>query len=239
MKKNALVTGGNSGIGFATAKLLKERGYEVYISGRNRDKIDLAATELGITGLVADMSNLDDVRSLAANFLDSGLDVLVNNAGIAKFIPIGLYEEEDFDEHINTNLKGPLFLIQALLPALEKRGGAITNVSSIVTTHGMPNLGIYSTTKGGIDALCHTLALELAPKGIRINAVSPGAVDTPMAEKFGIEAEQLKEIAAQVSKTIPLQRYGASEELAHVIVSQLESTYTTGAVWVVDGGVSA
>ncbi len=238
MKKIALVTGGNSGIGYATAKLLKEKDYEVFISGRDANRLQQSANELGVKSILADMSNPDDVTKLAANFLESGLNVLVNNAAIGKFFPVGAFTLDDFSELFNTNVRGPLFLIQALLPALEKRQGSISNISSLSTRKGLPGAFLYGATKGAVNAFTQNLAIDLSPKKIRVNAIELGPIDTPMHTKLGLTKEESEELMKLVSQKIPMQRYGNPEEVAHVIVAQLESTYVSGAVWVVDGGVS-
>ena len=239
MNKIALVTGGNSGIGFATAKLLKEKGYAVVISGRHAGRVQEAAKTIGVEGVVADMANPEDLKKLAAGFSATGLDVLVNNAAIAKMIPIGGHQPEDYTAFFDTNLRGPLELIRELLPALEKRQGSISNISSVVVTNGLPNASLYAATKGGMDAFTRSLARELAPRGIRINAVSPGAIDTPIRNKVGLSKEELEESRAKHEANIPLGRYGRPEEVAHVIVAQLEATYVTGSIWIFDGGVDA
>lgn len=238
MKKIALVTGGNSGIGYATAKLLKEKDYEVFISGRNSDRLKQAADELGVQSVLADMSKPEDIHKLATGFLESGLDVLVNNAGVPKFVPINDFTVDDFAEVFNTNVRGPLLLIQALLLALEKRQGSITTVTSIVINKGIPTAFLYAASKGGVNAFTRNLAVELAPKRIRINAVAPGPIDTPIFTKVGLKLEEVEDFKKTLESRTPMERFGKPEEVAQVIVAQLESTYVTGAVWVVDGGVS-
>jgi NAD(P)-dependent dehydrogenase (short-subunit alcohol dehydrogenase family) len=239
MQKNALVTGGNSGIGYATAKLLKQKGYEVTICGRHAERVAQAAKELGVASLVADMGNEADVQKLIALYSNKSLDALVNNAAIARFFPIEYATQKDFDEFININVRGPFDLIKGLLPALKKTKGSITNVSSAVVNNGLANASIYAITKGAIDALTKSLAIEFAPVGVRINAVSPGAIETPIIEKLGLDPATIAAIKSHVITTIPMARYGNADEVAAVIVAQLESTYTTGAVWAVDGGVDA
>lgn len=239
MRKTALVTGGNSGIGFETAKKLRQRGYSVYISGRDHGRVKEAAAELSVEALIADMTVTSDLESLVLPFEKTGLDALVNNAGIAKLVPVGEFTEEVFDDHFHTNIRGPLLLIQAALPALEKRSGSVTNVSSIITQRGSPGFAIYAATKGATEALTRNLALELAPRNVRINAVCPGAIDTPIFSKLGIPPEGLKAVGEGLLAKIPLRRFGHPEEVADVIVSQLESSYATGSVWEVDGGVNA
>ena len=239
MKKIALVTGGYSGIGYATAKLLKEKGYEVFISGRNQEKLQHAAEELGLQSILADMSQPEDLKRLASVFLESGLDALVNNAGIAKVIPVDNIMWEDFFELFSTNVWGPLFLIKELLPALEKRQGSISTVSSIVAESlAKPGVCLYAATKGAVNAFTHNLVAELTSKKIRINAVAPGPIDTPMFTKVGNNPKEITELKEMLGLEVPMKRLGRSEEVAQVIVAQLESTYVTGAIWVVDGGVS-
>lgn len=240
MKKIALVTGGNSGIGYATAKLLKEKGYEVFISGRDANRLQQAADELGVNSVLADMSKPDDIKRLAATFLESGLDVLINNAGIAKAVPISNIRWEDFSEIFSTNVWGPILLITELLPALEKHQGSISIVSSMIVARSMgtPTLCLYAATKGAVDAFTRNLVTELTTKKIRINVVSPGPIDTPMFDKSGNNPEEIAEFKKALASQIPMQRLGTSEEVAQVIIAQLEATYVTGAVWIVDGGVS-
>ncbi len=237
MSKVALVTGGNSGIGFATCKLFKEKGYTVFLSGRNPERVKQAAQELGVEYLIADMGNPHDIQALASNFLKDGLDVLINNAAIAKFKSINELTEEDFSECFNINVRGPMLLIKEMLPALEKQQGSIVNVSSIIVDNGVPNYSLYAATKGALDSLTRSLALELAPRKIRINIVSPGAIDTPIFTKVGLSKEKAALLRSKREILIPLSRYGNPEEVAAVIAAQAESTYVTGSVWKVDGGV--
>lgn len=238
MQKTALVTGGNSGIGYATAKLLKAKGYDVTICGRNSERVDQAASELGVKGIVADMGIESDVIKLAKYFEGKPLNALVNNAAIARFAPLAYCTSADFNEFMNTNVRGPLDLIKGVLPALQKAGGSITNVSSAVVNNGLANAALYAATKGALDAFTKSLAIEFAPIGVRINAVSPGAIDTLIITKLGLDEQTQAAIKAHLETTIPLGRYGKAEEVAEVIVAQLESSYTTGAIWAVDGGVN-
>lgn len=239
MKKIALITGGNSGIGYATARLLKEKGYVVFISGRNQDSLRQAADELGIRSIITDMSDLEDITRLASNFLETGLDVLVNNAGVAKSILVSDFTLEDFSEVFDTNVRGTLLLIQKLLPALERRQATITTVTSIATDNGLPANFLYAASKGSVNAFTRNLAVELAPKGIRVNAIAPGVIDTPIFEKIGLSPEAIAEVKEELKSIIPLGRFGTPDEVAQVILAQVESTYVTGSVWIVDGGVSA
>lgn len=239
MKKVALVTGGNSGIGFAVAALLVAKNYDVTIVGRDTERTNEAATRLGVTALVADMSKPEDVQKIISHFAEKPLDVLVNNAGTANFLPLDATTRDDFARLMGTNAESVYFLIQGLLPSLRLAKGSISNVSSAVVTSGVAAASAYAASKGAIDAMVRSLALELAPQGIRINAVAPGAIDTPIHSKYGIPPEIIEGMKAHMVSTIPLARFGTSEEVASVVVAQLESAYVTGCVWAVDGGIGA
>ena len=239
MERVALVTGGNSGIGYATARLLKEREYRVFIAGRNAAGLVHAGQELNVETLTVDLEDANAVRAVASQFFESGLDVLVNSAGIGVFLPIGSYDEANIAQHFNVNVRAPLLLIQELVPALEKNQGSVTTVSSIISNHGAAGAAIYAATKGAVEAFTRSLALELAPRKIRVNAVAPGAIDTPMFSKMGLTAEQIDMVMEGHRTTIPLRRLGSPEEVAQVIVAQAEATYVTGSIWTVDGGVDA
>lgn len=239
MTKTALVTGGNSGIGFATAKVLRNQGVDVTICGRDASRVQQASQELGVASIVADLSDKTQVEIICSAYADKGLDMLVNNAAIARFMPLSDSTDEDFDVFMNTNVRAPLNLIRGLLPSLKQTRGSITNVSSAVVNNGLPNAALYAATKGALESATKSLALELAPFGVRVNAVSPGAIDTPIITKLGIDEATQAAVKAQQEATIPMRRFGTAEEVAEVIVSQLSSTYTTGAVWPVDGGVNA
>jgi len=226
------------GIGYATAKLLRQKGYDVTITGRSKVRVDKAATELGVKGVVADMSDLEQLRELSTKFED-GLDVLILNAAIAKFAPLALSGIEQFNEMIDTNVRGQFFLCQYLEQPLAKKEGAITFISSAVVNNGLANASLYAASKGAIDSLCKSLAVELAPQGVRVNVVSPGAIDTPIIYKLGIPEDQVSILKKQVEATIPMNRYGQAAEIAEVIVAQIEAKYVTGSIWPVDGGVNA
>jgi NAD(P)-dependent dehydrogenase (short-subunit alcohol dehydrogenase family) len=236
MTKIALVTGGNSGIGYATAKLLKEKDYEVFISGRNANKVQQAAEELDVQFIIADMSVSSNIEQLASHFLQTGIDVLVNNAGIPKLTALEDVTREDFLEIVDVNIWGYLYLIKQLLPALRKRKGCVTNISSLSATRGVPRYSLYALTKGAVEAFTRSIAAELAPD-IRVNAVAPGPINTPILGKVGINLTDVLDPAKQTYGHIPLKRMGESDEVAHVVLAQLEATYATGSVWSVDGGV--
>jgi len=235
--KTAIVTGGNSGIGYATAKLLKEEGYDVTITGRSEDKVAQAATELGVKGFTADMADLGRLQELSEVFPD-GLDALVLNAAIAKFNPIGESDLDKYDEIMDINVKGSYFLTQYLVPKLKVKKGSICFVSSAIVNNGLNNASLYALSKGAIDAVVKSLAVELAPN-IRVNAISPGAVRTPILEKYGLPKEELEKRIQNFELSIPLKRYARPTEIAHTIFSQISATYVTGAIWEVGGGIHA
>ncbi|MGH8592881.1 MAG: SDR family NAD(P)-dependent oxidoreductase [Gammaproteobacteria bacterium] len=238
MHRVALITGGNSGIGNAVAKKLISLGYYVYISGSDPRKTKQAALALGAEAIIADLRSLESIECIAAPFSEKGLDVLINNAAIVSFLPIDMLSEQSFDDHFHVNVRSPLFLIKALLKPLEKRKAAVTNISSVISQCGVPGFSVYAATKGAIEAVTRNLAIELAPRCIRVNAVCPGAIDTPIFSKMGIPEDQLETTESHIASSIPLQRFGTPEEVADVVVAQVEASYVTGAVWHVDGGVS-
>lgn len=239
MQKSALITGGNSGIGYDTAKLLKKKGYFVYISGKNSKSLLKASEDLSVKPILCDMQNLEHIRQTAANFLSKGLDVLINNAGIAIPKPITEITIDNFSDSFNTNVRGPLFMIKELVPALSMRNGCVINVSSVITQKGAVNASVYAATKGSVDAFTRALALELAPKKIRVNAVSPGLIETPIFDKRQLTKEEIFLLKQNHTSRIPLKRLGDAKEVAHVIWSLIESNYATGAIWNIDGGFSA
>lgn len=237
MTKTALVTGGSSGIGYAIADALRDRGYAVVITGRAQESLREAATRLGVDHCGCDLRRMEDLDAVAGRFADSGLDVLVNCAGIAKPLPVAAYTLDNFQEHIEVNLRAPIFLIERLLPALTRRGGCVVNISSIITRRGAAAFGIYAATKGALESFTRNVARELAPQGVRINAICPGAIETPMFDKFGLPPQAAAAARDNALSTIPLGRFGMPADIAAAVLAQVENPYVTGAVWNVDGGV--
>jgi NAD(P)-dependent dehydrogenase (short-subunit alcohol dehydrogenase family) len=172
-----------------------------------------------------------------SHFCADGLDALVINAGVAEYRPLEAETPEHYCKMMAINVKSHYFLIQRLRRHLERRGGAITVVSSIITNNPLPHSSLYAMTKGALDAMALSLAAEFAPT-IRVNIVSPGATDTPLIDKFGIPKAHRAEFVDSASENIPLRRFGSPDDIASVIVSQLGAEYVTGSNWVVDGGVS-
>lgn len=237
----ALITGGNSGIGYATAKAFAEEGAQVIITGRNPVAIQKAAAELGVTGLVADQADLLTINQLAEDVKAAAgtIDIIFLNAGIATFAPFEQVTEEHFDNLMNTNFKGVFFTLQALLPLLNEGGSIIFN-TSINANIGMPGSGVYGASKGALLSLNRILATELAPKKIRVNAISPGPVETPVYNKLGMTSEEVGAFGETLSKKILFNRFGQSEEIAKlaIFLGSAESAFITGTEIVIDGGIS-
>lgn len=236
--KIAVVTGGNSGIGFAAAKALKEEGVSVIITGRRKEAVDQAANELGCAGLVADQSSLADIDVLVDKItnLYGQIDSLVINAGISKFAAIERVTEQLFDEVMNVNLKGAYFTLSKFIPIL-KDGGSVVMLSSTSASVPAPSISVYSASKAAISAVVKIAALELAPRQIRVNAVSPGPVATEIMAKSGIGDTAMQE---HIIIGDPLGRLGLATEVASMIVYLCgpAASFITGAEFRVDGGHS-
>jgi NAD(P)-dependent dehydrogenase (short-subunit alcohol dehydrogenase family) len=224
--KIAIVTGGNSGIGYASAKKLKENGATVIITGRSAEKVKTASNELGVTGIVADVKDL------------SAIDALVN-AGIFTPAPLGHISEEMFDNQMGINFKGALFTVEKFLPIIND-GASIINLGSINAYTGMPNTAVYAASKAAMNSYTRTAATELAPRKIRVNVINPGPVYTPIFEKTGMEEEQLKGFAEAMQNRIPLKRFGQPEDIANLVafLASDEASFITGSEYNIDGGIN-
>lgn len=239
--KSAVITGGNSGMGFATAQKFKELGANVIITGRNPAALDQAATELGVKAIVADQANLQDLDSLVGQVKTqfSSLDILFINAGVASFAPVGHVDESHFDNIMNVNFKGAFFTLQKFLPIL-KDGASVINLSSINAYTGMPNTAIYAASKAALNSLTRTAAYELAPRKIRINSVNPGPVNTSLFGKLGMPDEAIKEFSSAMQNRIPLKRFGMPEDIANLVafLASDDASFITGAEYNIDGGTN-
>jgi NAD(P)-dependent dehydrogenase (short-subunit alcohol dehydrogenase family) len=239
--KTAVITGGTTGIGFSTAKLLVSEGVKVVITGRKAATVEAAQKELGAgaRGISADTSklaDLDRVVELARSHLGR-VDFLFANAGIAKFAPFEAVDEGLWDEQHDINARGAFFAVQKLVP-LVPQGGSIVLNASIVAQKGFPGTSAYAATKAALRSLGRTLATELLPRGIRVNVVSPGPISTPIFEKSNIPPEARAATAEQLREAVPMKRFGQPEEVARAAVFlAFEATFTTGADLPVDGGV--
>jgi len=236
--KRALVTGGTSGIGLETARRFLEEGARVAITGSNPKTLEAARAELGdVRTIHADAGDVVGQRTVADAVRESfgGLDVVFVNAGIGDFRPLDQWDEPGFDRSVAVNLKGPFFLIQALLPILANPASIVLNTS--INAHvGMPNSSVYAATKAGLISLARTLSGELLSRGIRINAISPGPIATPLHGKIGTDAAGIATLVAQ----IPAGRRGAPSEIAHAVVflASDEAAFTVGSELIIDGGMS-
>jgi NAD(P)-dependent dehydrogenase (short-subunit alcohol dehydrogenase family) len=241
--KVALVTGGNSGIGLATALAFAKEGARVVLTGRDQTTLDKAAAQLGkhVIAVRSDAGNVADGIKLAALLQQQGvmLDAVFINAGVATLAPFEAVGEEMWDATFNTNLKGPYFLIKALLPLLNP-GAAIVLNGSINAHIGMPNTSVYAASKAAMISLAKTLSSELLSRGVRVNVVSPGPVSTPIYGRLGLPTEQLSEVAASIQSQIPLKRFGTPEEIASAVLylASAESAFIVGTELVADGGMS-
>jgi NAD(P)-dependent dehydrogenase (short-subunit alcohol dehydrogenase family) len=239
--KNAVVTGGNSGIGYATAKKLKDQGAQVIIAGRNEERVARAASELGVTGLVADVTSLTAldrlVEVVGSEF--GKVDILFVNAGIFQPAPVGQISEELFDHQMGINFKGAVFTIEKFLPLL-REGASIINLSSVNAYTGMPNTAVYAASKAALNSYTRTAATELAPRKIRINAVNPGPVYTPIFGKTGMSEDQLNGFAEAMQNRVPLKRFGQPEDIANLVsfLASDDASFITGSEYNIDGGIN-
>jgi NAD(P)-dependent dehydrogenase (short-subunit alcohol dehydrogenase family) len=241
--KTALITGGTSGIGLETARQFIAEGARVAVTGSSAARIEAARAELGDKALViqADAGNVDGQKVVADAVKNAfgHLDILFVNAGVAEFGPIEQWSEAAFDKSVAVNVKGPFFLVQALLPVLSKPASIVLNTS--INAHiGMPNSSVYALTKGALLTLAKTLSGELIGRGIRVNAVSPGPIATPLYGKLGGSEADSKAMAAAIQAQIPVGRFGDPSEVAKTIVflASDEAAYIVGSELVIDGGMS-
>ncbi|OAQ39804.1 short-chain dehydrogenase [Pedobacter psychrophilus] len=241
--KTALITGGNSGIGFATAKLFLAQGAKVIITGRNQTLIDEAVAQLGQNafGILCDAGNMQDINALPNKIskLSDTVDILFSNAGVGLFAPFEQTTEKIFDANMEINFKGTVFTIQKLLPLIPNGGSIVLN-ATVLAHLGYETSSAYSASKAAVLSFCKTLAIELAPKDIRVNTISPGPINTPIYSKMGIPQDILQEFAAGVQALIPMNRFGASEDIANaaLFLASADSTFMTGSEIRVDGGKS-
>lgn len=243
--KVAVITGGNSGIGFATASEFINEGANVIITGRNPQSIGAATAALGekAYGIVSDTSKFADIQHLQEEVKGHSekIDILFINAGIAKFSSVDQVSEEFYEESFDINFKGAYFTIQALLPLINDGGSIILNTS--INAHvGMPGASIYAASKAALLSLAKNLSAELLSRKIRVNAISPGPVVTPLhsTAKFGITEDQLKQMGEGILSQIPVGRFGTSEEIAKAAAffASDDSSFILGTELIVDGGMA-
>lgn len=239
--KVALVTGGSSGIGLATAKAFIEEGAFVFITGRRQEQLNAAEAELGsqAAAVRADATKLADLDELYKQIRQEKgrLDVLFVNAGGGSLAPIGQITEEQFDEAFNTNVKGVLFTVQKALPLIPD-GGAIVLNASIVSVQGNPSFSVYSASKAAVRSFARGWTSDLKDRKIRVNVVSPGPIDTPGLSGLAQTQEQKNALYEQLASAVPLGRLGKPEEIARAVVflASDDASYITGIELFVDGG---
>lgn len=241
--KVALVTGGNSGIGLATALAFAKEGARVVLTGRDQSTLDKAAAQLGenVIAVRSDAGSVADGTKLAALLQQRSVmvDAVFINAGMAKLAPFESVEEDMWDVSFSTNVKGPYFLIKALLPRVNP-GAAIVLNGSINAHIGMPNTSVYAASKAALISLAKTLSSELLSRRIRVNVISPGPVKTPLLTRLGLPAEQLSEVEASIQAQVPLKRFGTPDEIASAVLylASADSAFIIGTELVADGGMS-
>jgi NAD(P)-dependent dehydrogenase (short-subunit alcohol dehydrogenase family) len=241
--KIAVITGGNSGIGLATAKRFVSEGANVFIFGRRQNEIDAGVSEIGknVIGIQGDVSNLADLDRLfdVVKEQKGHLDILFANAGIAQFAPLGEIPEEHFDKIFRINVKGLLFTVQKALPILEDGGSIILN-ASIGSSKGVGGASVYSATKAAVRSFARTWTVDLKERKIRVNAISPGPIDTPIFSSITQNEEQSELFKKNIVNAVPMKRMGSPDEVAKAVsfLASGESSYVTGIELFVDGGLA-
>jgi NAD(P)-dependent dehydrogenase (short-subunit alcohol dehydrogenase family) len=242
--KRALITGGTTGIGLETARRFIAEGARVVITGTNPATLDAARGELGPDSLVlsSDAASPAEQKTLADSVQRhfGQLDILFVNAGLVQLKPLEQWTEESFDRSFAVNVKGPFFLIQALLPVFAPKASIVLNGS--VNAHiGMPSSSVYAATKAALISFVRTLSGELIARGIRVNAVSPGPISTPLYSKLGFSETDLKQVSASIQAQVPAGRFGTPTEVADAVLffASDESNFSVGSELLLDGGMSA
>jgi NAD(P)-dependent dehydrogenase (short-subunit alcohol dehydrogenase family) len=240
--KKVVIIGGTSGMGLATAKMLLDGGARVLVTGRSKEGLESAQKELGNEAIVvsSDARSLTDIDALASQVKTEfdPFDLLFVNAGFSIPTPLDSVTEAIYDEMFNLNAKGPFFAIQKLAPLIN-RGGAVVLTTSVANVKGLPGQATYGAAKAALRSFARTLAAELVPREIRVNAISPGPIDTPILDKVFPDKNMVAQVREKTIGIIPMKRFGTSEEIAKaVLFLAFDATFTTGAELAVDGGWS-
>lgn len=240
--KRALITGGASGIGLETLRQFLAEGARVAITARSAEAFEPVRREFGDAVLfaISDAGDSSSQKKVAESIRENfgALDVLFVNAGVAELKPVDQWSEAAWDHTFHTNVRGPFFLIQALLPLFANPASVILNAS--INAHiGMPNTSVYGASKAALLSLARTLSGELISRGIRVNAISPGPIATPLYNKLGLSAEDLKTVSESLQNQVPARRFGKPGEIASaaVYLASDESAFMVGSELIVDGGL--
>ncbi|AGL20173.1 short-chain dehydrogenase/reductase SDR [Actinoplanes sp. N902-109] len=239
--KRVVITGGNSGLGLATAQLLVDAGARVLITGRNQETLDAAREKLGgrVVAVRSDAAKLADIDALADRVRTefTAVDALFVNAGISGFVPFPAVGEETYDELFAVNTKGPYFTVQRLAPLLAPGSGVVLT-TSVANVKGLPMVSVYAASKAALRSMTRSLARELLPAGVRVNAVSPGPINTGILDRT-MPREAVAQIEAEMTQANPMLRFGEPDEVAKAVAFlAFDATYSTGVELAVDGGAS-
>ncbi len=241
--KTALITGGTSGIGFATAKRFIQEGARVAITGQDAKRVAEAGAQLGpnAIALCANVASAAEMGHVADQLLAKfgGLDIVFANAGIAKPMPFGDIDDANIDEQIDVNFKGVVYTVQKMLPLLRNPSSVILTSTAMIE-QGLAAMSMYTATKAAVRSLARTLSAELVGRGIRVNAISPGLIETPIYGKLGLPPEAVQAWAGQLLTKVALNRLGTPDEIAHaaVFLASDESSYMVGENLLIDGGMA-
>ena len=241
--KVAVITGGSSGIGLATAQTFASEGAQVFITGRRQNELDAAAKQIGSSaiGVQGDVSNLDDLDRLYAQVKQqqARIDVLFANAGGGEFAALGSITEEQFNKTFSINVKGLLFTVQKALPLFQDGGSIILN-ASVAGSKGIEAFSVYSATKAAVRSFARSWTIDLKPRRIRVNAISPGPIDTPILNNLASTKEELGQLKSNLASGVPLGRMGQPDEIAKaaLFLASDDSSFVTGIELFVDGGMA-
>jgi NAD(P)-dependent dehydrogenase (short-subunit alcohol dehydrogenase family) len=240
--KTAVVTGGNSGIGYATAQELIDQGANVLITGRKHDQVMEAAKKLNAIGVTSDQSDLSQISKLVKKTSEEvgRVDILFINAGTFALVPFDQVTEEFYGDFLDSNLKGVFFTLQKFLPILNDNASVILMSAGGTKASGAVGSSVYYITKAAINSMVRSLAIELAPRGIRINAVLPAAIDTPIFSKFGLPEEALPDLMNSLKEAIPLKKIGSASDVASLVafLASDGASFITASEYVIDGGLA-